>query len=161
MRDRLGLETRDPNNSEMPVAAERCRQPELRDRLELETLVAAAGAQFPQRKKTKRRIEHAFMQVIQEAERANMQESARATKSIYEEVTAHGRAAEPLALAGADAADIEEPRPGDVPLHAQVREENARLREEQEKERPIIGFGRLPQPASPVEVPATRLAATP
>ena len=80
----------------------------------------------------------------------------------YEEVTTHGRAAESTALAGVDAADIKELLPGYVPLHARVREENARIREEQEKERPIIGLGRplSSQPAPPVEMPATRLAAT-
>ena len=69
-RDLPGLETRDPNNSETPVVAERCLQPEMRDRLELETPVAAAGAQFLQRKKTKPRTEHEFKQVIKEAELA-------------------------------------------------------------------------------------------
>ena len=52
------------------MAAERCLQPEMRGRLELETLVAAAGAQFPKRKNTKRRTEHDFKQMIKEAERA-------------------------------------------------------------------------------------------
>ena len=51
-RDRLGLETRDLNNPETPVAAERGLQPETRDGLELETPEAAAGAQFVQRKPT-------------------------------------------------------------------------------------------------------------
>ena len=132
------------------------------------------------RKQARRPAEHEFKHVIKEAEWANMQESA--TKSSV---------AESIAAAGADAADIEELRLGYVPLHARVRAENARIREQQEKDRPITGFGRplssrgpeecrvdaghffpadfsglsalvqSPQPAPLVEVPATRIAATP
>ena len=46
IRDRLGLETRDLNHLETPVAAERCFQPETRDRLELKRLWLQNGARW-------------------------------------------------------------------------------------------------------------------
>ena len=103
-------------------------------------------------KKSERKIEHEFKQAIREAEKANIcqQEPASAAKQGYEKVTTLGRAAEPsLAVGGAEATDIEELRPGYIPLHARVREESARIREQQEKDRPITRLGRpLPVHAS-------------
>ena len=87
--------------------------------------------------KSERKMEHEFKQAIKKAEKANrrQQDPASATKPSYEEVTTRGRAAESSAPVGAEAADIEELRPGYIPLHARDREENARIREQRERER--------------------------